>query len=93
MQRNPSSESEVWDYDSFLQEYGLRKFAFAGIHAISPQIFRLMGGEPEKFGIIPFYISCCNRFKIKAFVAQNLKIADVGKLDSLQKAEELASEL
>lgn len=93
LQRTPSSESGMWDYDSFLQEYGLRRFAFAGIHAISPQIFRLMGGEPDKFGIIPFYISCCNRYKIKAFVAKDLKIVDVGKLDSLQMAEELASEL
>jgi NDP-sugar pyrophosphorylase family protein len=76
-----------------LQEYNLKKYAFAGIHVMSPEIFGLMADMPEKFPIITFYLSCCHKYRIKGYVAENLKLVDVGKLDSLEKAEEMVAQL
>lgn len=81
-----------FDYETFLQEYQLKKYAFAGIHVMSPEVFVLMADKPEKFSIITFYLSYCHKYKIKGHVAENLKLVDVGKLDSLQKAEEMVAQ-
>ena len=89
----PDGTTASVDHEAFLKEYGLRKYAFAGIHVLSPEVFRLMGDKPEKFPIIPFYLSYCHKYKIKAHVAENLKLVDVGKLDSLQVAEQMVGQL
>lgn len=82
-----------FDYEAFLQEYHLNKYAFAGIHVMSPEVFALMWDKPDKFSIITFYLSYCHKYRIKGHVAENLKLVDVGKLDSLQKAEEMVAQL
>lgn len=87
------NEGNEFDYEPFLQEYGLKKYAFAGVHVLSPEAFRLMSDKPEKFSIITFYLSYCNKYQIKAHVEDNLTLVDVGKLDSLQLAEEMAKQL
>lgn len=65
-----------------------QKFAYAGIQVVSPTIFKLMEKEPEKFPIIDFYLKNCSDEKIAGFIPENLKMLDVGKIDSLEKAEE-----
>ena len=66
-----------------------RMYAFAGIHVISPRLFRMMDEEfPDKFGIIDFYLKACATHSIKGYVKEDLKLLDVGKLDSLKEAEE-----
>lgn len=89
----PEGRQENFDHEAFLKEYGLRKFAFAGIHVLSPEVFRLMGDKPDKFSIITFYLSYCHKYKIKAHIVENLKLVDVGKLDSLHLAEQMVAEL
>ena len=70
-----------------------RKFAFAGIHTFSPHLFAYFDRWPEKFSIIDFYLSVCDREDIRACPLPGLKILDVGKQDSLaQAAEFLAQE-
>ncbi len=73
-----------------LSQHGeeLNMFAFSGIHSFSPRLFPLMDRFPEKFGIIDFYLSVCHRAKIVGLVKNDLRLLDVGKLDSLDKAEE-----
>ena len=66
----------------------LEEFAFSGIHVFSPQLFKYFGEYPEKFSIIDFYLNTCKAEKIKAFTQEGLQLLDVGKLDSLEKAEE-----
>ena len=80
-----------FDWQAFLQEHNLKKYAFDGAHIISPQIFGLMEGMPEKFSIIDFYIGICHKHNIRYHIQPNLEMIDVGKLDSLQKAEEFLS--
>lgn len=64
----------------------LEEFAFSGIHGFSPQLFKYFGEYPEKFSIIDFYLNTCKAEKIKAFTQDGLQLLDVGKLDSLEKA-------
>ena len=64
----------------------LEEFAFSGFHVFSPQLFKYFGEYPEKFSIIDFYLNTCKAEKIKAFTQDGLQLLDVGKLDSLEKA-------
>lgn len=66
----------------------LEEFAFSGIHVFSPELFKYFGEYPEKFSIIDFYLNTCKAEKIKAFTQEGLQLLDVGKLDSLERAEE-----
>ena len=65
----------------------LEELAFSGIHVFSPSLFKYFSEYPEKFSIIDFYLNTCKEEKIKAFTQEGLQLLDVGKLDSLEKAE------
>ena len=73
-----------------LSQHGeaLHIFAFSGIHSFSPRLFPLMDRFPDRFSIIDFYLSVCHRSHIVGLVKDDLEMIDVGKLDSLQAAEE-----
>ena len=62
-------------------------FAFSGIHSFSPRLFPLMERFPDRFPIIDFYLSTCHRARIVGLVKDDLRMLDVGKLDSLELAE------
>ncbi|MDP4201930.1 MAG: nucleotidyltransferase family protein [Bacteroidota bacterium] len=64
-----------------------QRLAFSGIHVISPKVFDLMRGWDGKFSVIDFYLDIAAKETIKAFVPENLKMIDVGKIDSLHDAE------
>ena len=70
---------------------GCKRLAFSGIHNISPAIFEAFeqAGMPERFPIMDFYLQECSNHPIYGVVANNLKLVDVGKLDSLAHAQEL----
>ena len=72
-----------------LSQHGeeLHMFAFSGIHSFSPRLFPLMERFPDRFSIIDFYLSVCHRANIVGVVKDDLKMLDVGKLDSLKAAE------
>lgn len=65
-----------------------RMYAFSGIHLFSPRLFPLMDSWPEKFSIIDFYLSVCDRTDIRGYCDPGLRLLDVGKIDSIQAAEE-----
>lgn len=68
-----------------VQKY--RKLAFAGIHYMSPSLFPHFEGWPDKFSIIDFYLSLCDKEPIYGYVQPDLRLLDVGKLDTLEEAE------
>ena len=72
-----------------------RRLAFAGIHNISPEIFSLFEpyGLGGRFPIVDFYLRACREHPIYGVVPGQLKMIDVGKLDSLHEAEALCSTL
>ena len=65
----------------------LYAFAFSGIHSFSPRLFALMDRFPDRFPIIDFYLSICHRSPIVGLVKNDLRLMDVGKLDTLDQAE------
>jgi len=64
-----------------------QRLAFSGIHVISPKVFDLMSSWNGKFSVIDFYLDIAAKETIKGFVPENLKMIDVGKIDSLHDAE------
>lgn len=74
-------------------------FAFSGIHIMSDCVFKplqdyacshglCLTDQHPKFSIIDFYLWACARHDINGVVAEDLELIDVGKLDTLDKAEE-----
>lgn len=66
----------------------LQMLAFSGVHVFSPALFPMMDQWPDRFPIIDFYLNACATHPLSGYVADNLRMIDVGKLDSLQQAEE-----
>ena len=71
----------------------IRLYAFAGIHVISPRVFHLMDEWEEAFPIIDFYIKHCAEADFRGFLKRDLKLLDVGKLDTLEKAGEFLADI
>ncbi len=65
-----------------------RLLAFSGIHLLRPSLLPTMDEWPERFSVIDFYLSVCHTHSIRAHEAHNLRMVDVGKLDTLQQAED-----
>ena len=78
-----------------LSQHGepLNMFAFSGIHSFSPRLFPLMDRFPDRFSIIDFYLSVCHRSHIVGLLKDDLRVLDVGKLDSLHEAEKFLEEM
>lgn len=72
---------------------GMELLAFSGMHVVSPEIFDVMKPYPEKFSITDFYIDQCREHVIKAFVPNDYRMMDIGKIDSLEEAERFAKTL
>lgn len=71
----------------------LHRYAFSGIHLFSPRMFKLMEDRPDAFPIMDFYLETCAKANIKGVVQPNLKLLDVGKLNTLLEAERFVKEL
>ena len=65
-----------------------RKYAFAGIHYMTPRLFAYFDDFPERFSIIDFYLKVCDKEPIYGYVQPGLRLLDVGKPGSLAEAEE-----
>lgn len=71
----------------------LNAYAFSGIHSLSPKLFPLMERFPDRFSIIDFYLSVCHRSHIVGLPKDDLQLLDVGKLDTLEQAEQFLGNL
>ena len=82
-------------WNTGLSQHGepFNEFAFSGIHSFSPRLFSLMEQFPERFPIIDFYLSVCHRARIVGMVKDDLQLMDVGKLDTLDQAEQFIKSL
>ncbi len=68
-----------------------RRYAFAGIHGISPRIFRVFDeyGCPERFPVVDFYLRACAEYPIYGVCPPQLTLVDVGKMETLGEAERI----
>lgn len=77
---------EGFHYDVMLHH----EFAFSGIHVLSPSIFQRMDTPcwEGKFSIMDFYLSTCQQADFVGYLAEDLQLIDIGKPETLTKAEE-----
>ena len=66
----------------------LKQLAFSGIHIINPQLIDLFPKE-KVFSVIKAYLKIAGTEDIHGFINNEMKWIDVGKMDSLEKAEML----
>lgn len=85
--QNIKTEEVKSPHDNFNPEH-YKRFAFSGIHLLSPDIFKWMESWNGKFPIMDFYLNLCGEIPIGAFNDDQLKMVDVGKIETLEKAEE-----
>ena len=71
----------------------LRNLAFSGIHVFHPSLAPLLDEWPGRFPIMDFYLKACENHLIRGYEAKDLRLLDVGKLDTLDNAEEFIKSL
>ena len=65
-----------------------KRLAFSGIHMIWPRVYPLFNEMPERFGIIDFYLKFCHQCAFLGYEQKDLRLLDVGKLETLEQAEQ-----
>lgn len=69
------------------------KYAFSGIQIVNPKVLKPLFEKWEgKFSIIDFYLSVCDKIEIHGAFRSDIKLLDVGKLDSLEAAKNFCEE-
>ena len=80
------------------------KLAFSGIHIMSDQVLQVMedyaktrglyiASDTPRFPVMDFYLSMCHLYNIYGVCSDDLRLVDVGKLDTLGTAEEFLKTL
>ena len=68
--------------------------AFSGMQILSPDVLAMLDTMKEdKFSLIDFYLSICEKAELKAFVPNDYRMMDVGKIDQIEEAENFAESL
>lgn len=74
-----------------------RKLAFSGMQVLNPRIFEVMekvvAEKGEKFSLIDLYLSIAEKEIFRAFIPENYRMMDVGKINQLSEAEAFAEAL
>lgn len=69
-----------------------QRYAFSGIHTFSPHLFPMMRSFPEKFSIIDFYLSVCDKVTVKGCPLAGLQLLDIGKPETFASAASFLEE-
>ena len=100
-----TTNGDTFMADPAFKKEECRMLAFAGIHILSDKVFTYMDqyikekGLPAgdaagtRFPIVDFYLWLCSKAQVYGVEAQNLTFLDVGKLDTIDRAEQLLKEL
>lgn len=74
-----------------------RQLAFSGMQVLNPRIFDCMDEvvkqKGEKFSLIDLYLSIAQKEILRAYIPENYRMMDVGKIDQISEAESFASSL
>ena len=74
-----------------------RQLAFSGMQVLNPRIFECMDNivklKGEKFSLIDLYLNICEQETLKAYIPNDYRMMDVGKISQLSEAEEFANSL
>ena len=73
------------------------RLAFSGMQVLNPRIFGYMDAlaqeKGEKFSLIDLYLYIAEKEILRAFVPENYRMMDVGKIAQLSEAENFANNL
>lgn len=74
-----------------------QNLAFSGMQVLNPRIFEVMDKvieeKGEKFSLIDLYLSIAEKEILRAFIPENYRMMDVGKINQLAEAEAFAASL
>ena len=74
-----------------------QKLAFSGMQVLNPRIFDCMDEvvkqKGEKFSLIDLYLSIAEKEILRAYIPENYRMMDVGKINQLSEAESFAYNL
>lgn len=74
-----------------------RKLAFSGMQVLNPRIFDCMDEivkqKGDKFSLIDLYLNIAQKEILRAYIPENYRMMDVGKINQLSEAEAFASSL
>ena len=72
-----------------------RHLAFSGMQVLNPRIFgcmdKVVKAKGDKFSMIDLYVSIAEKEILWAFIPENYRMMDVGKIDQLSDAEAFAT--
>ena len=74
-----------------------RNLAFSGMQVLNPRIFscmdELVALKGEKFSLIDLYVHIAEKEVLRAYIPENYRMIDVGKISQLSEAEAFAASL
>lgn len=74
-----------------------QNLAFSGMQVLNPRIFDVMdkvvADKGEKFSLIDLYLSIAEKEILRAYIPENYRMMDVGKIAQLSEAESFAASL
>ena len=75
----------------------MKKLAFSGMQVLNPRIFDCMDEvvklKGDKFSLIDLYLSIAEKEILRAYIPENYRMMDVGKINQLSEAEAFAQAL
>ena len=78
-------------------EQVMKKLAFSGMQVLNPRIFdcmdRVVEQKGDKFSLIDLYLSIAEKEILRAYIPENYRMMDVGKIAQLSEAEAFALSL
>ena len=94
----PTGEADLQAKPTYqLQRSDLSPLAFSGMQVLNPRIFNAMdkvvAEKGDKFSLIDLYLSIAEKEILRAFIPENYRMMDVGKIAQLSEAESFAASL
>ena len=75
----------------------MKKLAFSGMQVLNPRVFDSMDEvvkqKGDKFSLIDLYLSIAEKEILRAYIPENYRMMDVGKINQLSEAEAFAQAL
>lgn len=94
----PTGEADLQAKPTYqLQRSALSPLAFSGMQVLNPRIFdamdKVVAEKGDKFSLIDLYLSIAEKEILRAFIPENYRMMDVGKINQLSEAESFAQSL
>lgn len=71
-----------------------KHLAFSGTQILTPDVLARLGEmKEEKFSLIDFYLHICPESLLHAYIPQDYRMMDVGKINQIEEAESFARSL